>query len=106
MKQEARLNGKCAPKMKTTDISAAITTPENLGKAMDRDSTLSILGCVLATVTALAVIPAAADESDAELAKQTLNPVASLISLPLKIDYNSNLGPTEQGNQSVLTVQD
>jgi hypothetical protein len=28
-----------------------------------------------------------------------------LISLPLKYDYNSNIGPSEQGNQSLLTVQ-
>jgi hypothetical protein len=64
-------------------------------------ATLHILA--FASVTTSAIRPAVADE--AELAKQTLNPVASLISLPMKYDYNSNIGPTEQGNQSVLTVQ-
>jgi hypothetical protein len=64
------------------------------------------LACALAAVTMLAVPPAAAeDDQEAQLAKQTLNPVASLISLPLKFDYNRNLGPTEQGSQSVLTIQ-
>ena len=54
----------------------------------------------------LAVRPTAAQQSDAaELAKQTLNPVAALISLPIKFDYNTNIGPSEQGNQSVLTIQ-
>jgi hypothetical protein len=72
---------------------------------VDRRNKWHALGRVLATVTVFAVLPAAADENEAELAKQTLNPVASLISLPLKFDYNSKLGPTEQGNQSVLTVQ-
>jgi len=52
-----------------------------------------------------AALPAAADDEEAELAKKTLNPVASLISLPLKLDYNSNLGPVESGDQTVLTVQ-
>ncbi len=28
-----------------------------------------------------------------------------MISLPLRYDYNSNIGPSQQGNQSVLTVQ-
>jgi hypothetical protein len=63
------------------------------------------LGCTLATVTSFAVLPAVAQESEGALAKDALNPVAALISLPIKYDYNSNIGPTEQGNQSLLTVQ-
>lgn len=66
---------------------------------------LRALGCALATVTTFAVLPAVAAESEGELAKDALNPVAALISLPLKYDYNSNIGPTERGNQSLLTVQ-
>jgi hypothetical protein len=62
-------------------------------------------GCALAIVTTFAVLPAVAQQSEGELAKEALNPVAALISLPIKYDYNSNIGPTEQGNQSVLTVQ-
>jgi hypothetical protein len=64
-----------------------------------------VLGCALATVTTFAVLPAVAQQSEAELAKKTLNPVAALISLPLRYDYNSSIGPTDQANQSVLTVQ-
>jgi hypothetical protein len=56
-------------------------------------------------VAMFTVLPAAAQDDEAELAKKTLNPVASLISLPMKFDYNSNLGPAETGEQSVLTVQ-
>jgi hypothetical protein len=64
------------------------------------------LACALAAVTMFAVSPTAAeDDQEAQLAKQTLNPVASLISLPLKFDYNTNLGPAERGRQSVLTIQ-
>ena len=61
---------------------------------------------VLASAAALAVSSAVAQQTDeAELAKQTLNPVAALISVPIKYDYNTNIGPSEQGNQSVLTIQ-
>src|ERR1700735_2232984 len=61
---------------------------------------------VLASAAALAVSPAVAQQTDqAELSKQTLNPVAALISVPIKYDYNTNIGPSEQGNQSVLTIQ-
>src|SRR5580704_9340757 len=66
---------------------------------------LVALGCALATVTPFAVLPAVAEESEGGLAKDALNPVAALISLPLRYDYNSNIGPSQQGNQSVLTVQ-
>lgn len=71
---------------------------------MKIQTTLQFL--TFAAATTFAVLPAAAQQSDeAELAKQTLNPVAALISVPMKYDYNSNLGPTESGSQSVLTVQ-
>jgi hypothetical protein len=61
---------------------------------------------VLAAAALFAVLPVLAqDDQESELAKQTLNPVASLISLPIKFDYNSNLGPTEGGSQTVMTVQ-
>ncbi len=66
---------------------------------------LHAFSCALVTVTTFAVLPAVAQQSEAELAKEALNPVAALISLPIKYDYNTNIGPTEQGNQSVLTVQ-
>jgi hypothetical protein len=66
-------------------------------------TTLHMLALVSVTFAALPVL--AQQNEEAELAKQTLNPVASLISLPLKFDYNSGMGPTESGNQSVLSVQ-
>jgi len=51
----------------------------------------------------LAVLPAAA--SDAELAKQALNPIAALVSLPLQLNYDENIGPAEQGEKWQLNVQ-
>lgn len=50
-------------------------------------------------------LPAVAEESQAELAKKSLNPVASLISVPLELDYDRNIGPLEHGNKYQLTVQ-
>jgi len=61
------------------------------------------------TVTALCGVglaPAAmAQSADAsDLAKQLSNPLASLISVPMKLDYNSGFGSGD-GDQTVLTVQ-
>jgi hypothetical protein len=51
--------------------------------------------------------PAMADEAaeQAELAKKTLNPVADLISLPLQFNYDSDIGPTDDGKKTVVNVQ-
>ena len=48
---------------------------------------------------------ATAQSTDAsDLAKQLSNPLASLISVPIKLDYNSGFG-TGNGDQTVMTVQ-
>ncbi|WP_223525046.1 transporter [Pseudomonas sp. A-B-26] len=45
------------------------------------------------------------DDSQAELAKQTLNPVAALYSLPIQYNWNQKLGPSGEGYQSVTNIQ-
>jgi len=45
-----------------------------------------------------------ASASDADLAKQAQNPIASLISLPFQNNTNVNMGPFER-NQNVLNIQ-
>lgn len=42
---------------------------------------------------------------DAELAKQSLNPIAALISLPMQYNYDSDIGPTGSGKKSQLNIQ-
>lgn len=74
-------------------------------KTMKSNFAKRTLNFVFAAMMICRVQPAAANDEEAELAKKTLNPVASLISLPIKYDYNGDLGPTESGNQSILTVQ-
>lgn len=66
---------------------------------------IAALGWTLVAAAACAALPAVAEESQEELAKKSLNPVAALISLPLKLDYDRNIGPLEQGDKYQLTIQ-
>jgi hypothetical protein len=50
-------------------------------------------------------LPALAEESQAELAKKSLNPVASLISVPFQLDFDRRMGPLEDGKQFQLTIK-
>ena len=69
-----------------------------------RQNLIATLGWTLVAAMC-AALPAVAEESQAELAKKSLNPVADLISLPFKLDYDRNIGPLEQGDKYQLTIQ-
>jgi hypothetical protein len=58
------------------------------------------LSCATAALT-----PASASESEEQLARQLTNPVAALISVPLQLNYNSDIGPADDGERWVLNVQ-
>jgi len=65
----------------------------------------SIKTCALLLVLCM-LFPAfnASAESDEELAKKTLNPVASLISLPLQLNQDYNIG-AEDASRTTLNIQ-
>ena len=50
--------------------------------------------------------PEAEGELNAEeLAKKLSNPIASLISFPMQLNYDDNIGPVDEGSQIRLNVQ-
>jgi hypothetical protein len=68
-------------------------------------NTLAGLVVVAGLSAGLLAPKALAQTSKEELAKKSLNPVAAMISVPMKLDHDSDIGPAEQGTKTVLTVQ-
>lgn len=70
-------------------------------------STCKFLGSFVGAFILLAVSLAqpAFAESNEELARKLANPVASLISLPFQFNYDSNIGPDDDGERITLNIQ-
>lgn len=61
---------------------------------------------VFATLSCVALCSSAtAAENDEDLANKGLNPAASLISVPIRVDYDRDIGPREVGNKYQMTIQ-
>ena len=60
----------------------------------------------LAVILALAAaLPAAAQQTDVELAKKLANPIGSLISVPFQHNYDHNLGLDDAGQRLTVNAQ-
>lgn len=66
------------------------------------DFRVAALGLI---VGGLCAAPAQAQSSAQELAKKLSNPVAALISVPMQLNHDSDIGPARDGRRSVLNLQ-
>ncbi|MBW2243045.1 MAG: transporter, partial [Deltaproteobacteria bacterium] len=48
---------------------------------------------------------ASAQESNEKLAKQLANPISSLVSMPFQLNYDSDIGPRDQGDRWLMNIQ-
>jgi len=74
----------------------------SLNRLSSRSIAVLLVGLVMAP-------PALADEAseayETSLAMQLSNPVAALISVPLQLNYDQDIGPADDGDRWLLNVQ-
>ena len=62
------------------------------------------VACATALMPFLAVFGAQAQDT-ADLAQDLANPLAAIISVPLQLNYDDNLGPADKGSRTTLNLQ-
>jgi len=67
-----------------------------------RKLTVAFTSTLLASSVSL---QAAAQQSDAKLAADALNPIASLTSVPFQLNRDHDIGPREEGRKTYLNIQ-
>jgi len=65
----------------------------------------NLLAFVAALTLSGLATPALAQDSAADLAKKLSNPVAALISVPLQLNFDEKIGPTDGGKRTLLNLQ-
>jgi hypothetical protein len=75
--------------------------------AMKRVEIGALFYLILRAIISFPQAGLAADKAldKAELAKKSLNPIAALISLPVQFNYDSDIGPSDDGEKIVINIQ-
>jgi len=67
---------------------------------------ITLLSCILAFAPGqTAWAQSAADGGDAELAMKLTNPVADLVTIPIQMNYDRNIGPRDEGRKLQTNIQ-
>jgi len=71
-------------------------------KRIQRQHSVLIIFCFCFGLCTNAI---AQTESSAELAQELTNPIANLITVPVQINFDRNIGVNDQGNKSLMNIQ-
>lgn len=64
-----------------------------------------LFGAALAYTTMVVAVPASAQDSDQEMAKELASPIAAIVNIPFQLNYDEDINPTDSGSQYRLNVQ-
>ncbi len=77
----------------------------NSTPSLRKARTCAAVGGLLAAVAVMCAAPALAQDESGDLAKKLANPISSLISVPIQLNYDQDIGPQEDGSVLRINVQ-